>query len=418
MGSPLACPYAKVLGSSTPTCRGLLLATCLFLFASACARQKAVEAREPAVTVAVAKVARADLSREVVLTAEFKPFQEVEVMAKVSGYVKKIEVDVGDHVKQGQLLATLEIPEMVEDVTKAKASLDRSRAEVQRAREELQRMQAAHEMNHLSFTRLEQVSKTRPGLVAQQELDDARSRDLVGEAQINAAKSSLAAADEQVKFAQADRTRTDAIFAYARVLAPFTGVITKRYADTGSMIQAGTASQTQAMPLVRLSENTLLRLMLPVPESAVPGIRLGEQVDVDVPTLHRKFTGKVARFSGKLQSSTRTMDTEVDVPNPSLVLMPGMYAEVKLPLERHDGVIAIPLTAVGGPDDKPTVFVVTPAASFANSPVQLGLQTADRAEVKSGLQEGDLVVIGSRSQLKAGEAVNPKMVEMTAGGAA
>ena len=366
----------------------------------------------------MAKVTRADLARDVVLTAEFKPFQEVEVMAKVAGYVKKIEVDVGDHVKQGQLLATLEIPEMVEDITKAKASLDRSRAEVGRAHEELQRMQAAHEMNHLSFGRLEQVSKTRPGLVAQQEIDDARSRDLVGEAQINAARSALSAADEQVKFSQADQARTNALFAYARVTAPFAGVITKRYADTGSMIQAGTASQTQAMPLVRVSENSLLRLILPVPESAVPGIRLGEHVDVDVPTLHRNFTGKVARFSGKLQSSTRTMETEVDVPNPSLVLMPGMYAEVKLMLQEHNGVIAIPLTALGGPEGKPTVFVVDGNRKLEERPVVLGLETADRAEVKSGLQEGDLVVIGNRSQLKIGQAVTPKVIDMSTTGPA
>lgn len=395
---------------------------CILILLSACARKDRAEASTPSpdtsVIVGVAKVGRTNLMRDVVLTAEFKPFQEVEVMAKVAGYVKNIAVDVGDHVKKGQLLATLEIPEMVEDVTKAKASLDRSRAEVGRAQEELRRMQAGHEMNHLSFSRLEQVSKTRPGLVAQQELDDARSRDLVGEAQISAAKSSVAAADEQVKFAQADQTRTNALFAYARVIAPFAGVITKRYADTGSMIQAGTASQTQAMPLVRLSQNSLLRLILPVPESAVPGIRLGEQVDVDVPTLHRKFTGKIARFSGKLQSTTRTMETEVDVVNPSLVLMPGMYAEVRLLLEKQDGVIAVPLTAVGGPEEKPTVFVVDANKKLLERAVQLGLQTADRVEVKAGLKEGDLVVIGNRSQLKTGEAVTPKLIEMSAAGAA
>src|SRR5438309_112058 len=118
------------------------------------------------------------------------------------------------------------------------------------------------------------------------------------------------------------------MYEYARVTAPFAGVITKRYADTGSMIQAGTASQTQAMPLVRLSENELLRLILPVPESVVPRIRIGEAVEVDVTALHRTFTGKVARFANKLQTSTRTMETEVDVPNPSMVLVPGMYAEV------------------------------------------------------------------------------------------
>ncbi len=120
-------------------------------------------------------------------------------------------------------------------------------------------------MTHLSYTRLDAVSKQRPGLVAQQEVDDVHSKDLVAEAQVSAASSAVEAAKEQVDVNKADVARINTMFEYTSVTAPFDGVITKRYADTGSMIQAGTASQTQAMPLVRLAQNGRLRLTLPVP---------------------------------------------------------------------------------------------------------------------------------------------------------
>src|SRR5579883_2607244 len=236
---------------------------------TSCARPAKVQARDTAPadipTVPVARVSSENLSRGLVLTAEFKPFQEVDVMAKVAGYISKINVDVGDRVHQGDLLATLEVPEMADDLRRARAALDRSEAEVARARDELRRAESAHELAHLSFERLSGVAKKKPGLIAQQEIDDARSKDLVSEAQVSAAKSALAAANEQVGVNQAEMQKVQTMIQYTRVTAPFTGVITKRYADTGSMIQAGTASQSQAMPVVRLSENSLLRLILPVP---------------------------------------------------------------------------------------------------------------------------------------------------------
>jgi len=202
---------------------------------------------------------------------------------------------------------------------------------------------------------------------------------------------------------------------YERVTAPFTGVVTKRYADKGSMIQAGTASQTQAMPVVRLSENGLLRLILPVPESAVPTVHIGQQVEVRVPTLNRAFPGKVARFSDKVSYQTRTMDTEVDVPNPSLALIPGMYAEVNLTLARRDAVIAVPVMAVdedaagGG-----SVMVITPNNRVDVRHVALGIETANRVEIRSGLNDGDMVVLTGRASLKAGREVRPKVTAMAA----
>lgn len=387
---------------------------CGALLLASCARQRQVEATSADLpTVAVAKASTRDLSHNVVLTAEFKPYQQVDVMAKVSGYVKEIYVDVGDRVKQGQLIAVLEIPEMASDIARAQAALQRSKAEVARAHDELQRAEAAHDMNHLAYMRLDAVSKSKPGLVAQQEIDDAHSRDLQGEAQDAASKSALAAAEEQVRVAEAEQAKIKTMFDYTRVTAPFAGVITRRYADTGSMIQAGTASQTQAKPLVELSENGLLRLILPIPESNVPSIRLGQTVDVAVPSLGRNFPGRIARFTGKLQLSTRTMDTEVDVPNPQLVILPGMYAEVKLALLERHGVVAIPVQAVGGSEDHPTVYALDATNKIEERSIEIGLETSDLVEVKAGLRDGDRVVIGNRSQLKAGQQVTPKVVEMS-----
>jgi RND family efflux transporter MFP subunit len=359
-----------------------------------------------------------------VLTAEFRPFQEVEIMAKVSGYVKEIRVDVGDRVKIGELLATLEIPEMVDDRNRAKAAIDRSSAEVARAQDDIKRAESSHDIAHLSYHRLFDVSQKRPGLVAQQEIDDAHSKDLVAEAQVAAAKSGLAAAVQQVDVNKADLSRVNTLENYTRVTAPFTGVITKRYADTGSMIQAGTASQTQAMPLVRLSENSLLRLTLPVPESVVPAIHVGQQVDVKVPSLNRTFPGKVARFSDKLQLSTRTMETEVDVQNPSLILIPGMYAEVDLTLDHKANALAIPLSAVDSGSDRASaeqavksantgrVMAISPDQRIEVRQVTIGIETANLAEILSGLMEGDLVVIGNRASLQAGQQVQPKLITM------
>ncbi len=246
------------------------------------------------------------------------------------------------------------------------------------------------------------------------------------QAQISGARSALDVAKDQVVVNNSDVERVKTLLEYTRVTAPFDGVVTKRFADTGSMIQAGTASQTQAMPVVRLSENSKLRLILPVPESSVSTVRIGQQVEVRVPTLNRSFPGKVARFSDKLSLDTRTMDTEVDVPNPSLILIPGMYAEVDLSLARRSGVLAIPVTAVdadsnntatNGTHGTPTsgqVLVVTPNNLVEVRKIALGLETANRVEVLSGLNEGDMVVIGGRAALQPGEEVRPKVTSMVA----
>jgi RND family efflux transporter MFP subunit len=370
---------------------------------------------DSAPTVAVERAARADLSRSLTLTAEFIPFQEVEVMSKVAGYIKKINVDIGDRVHTGQVLAILEVPEMNDDLARAAAGVQRSEAEVKRAQGDLERAQASHEIAHLASERLQGVAKTRPGLVAQQEIDDARGKDLASEAQVAAAQSTLQANQQQTAVSRAEQARFKTMYNYTSVVAPFDGVVTMRYGNTGAMIQAGTSSQSQAMPVVRLSQNTLLRLMLPVPESAVSRIRMGQQVEVKVPSLEsRSFTGKIARFTNKVTTATRTMETEVDVPNPKLILIPGMYASVDLRLENRPGVLSIPVAAADATGAEPRVFKVTAENTIDVVPVKLGLETSSRVEVLSGLKEGDAVVVGARAGLKPGDRVKPQIVSIGA----
>ena len=370
-------------------------------------------------TVAAAKVLRTDLTRALAVTAEFRPYQVIDVHAKVSGYVKRIYVDVGDRVKEGQLIAVLEIPELQDDVQTAEASVSKSQEEIRRAQADLERTQSAHEVEHLASSRLVDVSKTRPGLVAQQEVDDAVGRDRVAEAQVATAKATLSTADQQLRVAQADRERVRTLFAYAQIKAPFAGVITKRYADTGSMIQSGISSQTQSMPLVTLAQDNLLRLVIPVPESAVSRIRLGSPVEVSVSTLGKKFEGKVARFADQVDMATRTMHTEVDVPNPSGELVPGMYASASLVLNNERNALAVPVQALTRAEDGITVLLIDKNNKLEERPVKIGVEAPDQVEILSGLAEGDLVVIGNRSQLQPGMAVQPKVISIaqTSGGA-
>jgi RND family efflux transporter MFP subunit len=387
-----------------------LVASTLSLIA--CSSNSAKNGPDPASvpTVAAARVHRTDLSRALAVTAEFRPYQEIEVHAKVAGYVKRIYVDVGDHVKQGQLIAILEIPELQDEVHTAEASVSKSEEEIRRAQADLERAQSAHDVAHLAYSRLADVSKTRPGLVAQQEIDDALGRDRVAEAQVATAKASLSAAEQQLRVAQADREKVRTLFAYARIKAPFAGVVTKRYADTGSMIQTGISSQTQSMPLVTLAQENLLRLVIPVPESAVSKIRLASPVEVTVSELGRKFQGKIARFADQVDMATRTMHTEVDVPNPTGELVPGMYASASVTLNDERNALAVPIQAVTHGEDRLAVLLIDRQNRLEERTVQIGFETSNEAEILSGLIEGDLVVVGNRSQLQPGMTVHPKTI--------
>ncbi|MFZ0963588.1 MAG: efflux RND transporter periplasmic adaptor subunit [Terriglobia bacterium] len=377
-----------------------------------CAKVRAKNDSSAAVTVGVTKVTRKSLQRQITLSSELVPFQEIDVYAKESGFVKDLYVDYGSRVRTGQLMAILEIPELEAQLQVDEAAIKNAADEVSRAQHQLKRYQAMYTALHLEYTRLHGVFESQPGLVAQQEVDDAQGKDLAAASQVDAGQSALAAAQSELLVDKSRLIHDQALFSYARITAPFAGVVTQRYANLGTLMQAGTSSSTQALPLVKLSEDDLFRLVIPVPESSVRYIRLGDPVEVQVPALNRSFPGKVARFSVDVQEETRTMHTEVDIPNPHRLLMPGMYAETSLTLEGKDNVLSVPLEAVNHEGDRTTVYVVSPAGKVDDRVITLGLETSTDAEVVSGLAEGEWAIVSDRSGLKPGQEVRPQAVQM------
>jgi len=317
--------------------------------------------------VAVVKVERGDLVRDITFSAELRPYEEADLHAKVAGYLKTINVDIGDQVKAGQTLATLDVPELRDDLARDDAAL--------------------HDAT-LDFDRLKEVVRQRPGLLAQQDIDRAQAT---------------------FEMAKANRERAATMLSYATITAPFTGIITRRYVDPGALIQAGTNSNSQSMPVVHIAENTVLRLIFPAPEAVVPQIKVGTPVEVAIEATGTKFLGKIARMAGKLDTSTRTMDTEVDIDNRDLRMTPGMYTSARVILEKKTGALELPIQAIST-DQKPTVWRVNDKGEIEEIPVVLGMKTDARVEIISGLNGGDEVVFGNRNATGIGKKVQPKLV--------
>jgi RND family efflux transporter MFP subunit len=257
-----------------------------------------------------------------------------------------------------------------------------------------QRAEADYTNAHLNYTRLADVNKEHPNLVAQQDIDTAQAKDSVAMA--------------AVASAQADVEKYQTLFGYTQITAPFDGVITWRSADPGALIQAGTSSDTAARPLVRLSDNYLLRLDFPVSVKYVKDVHLGDSVAVRVESLGDKtITARITRFTDQVNDATRTMITEVEVKNPDLDLVPGMYATVVLKVEHRSKALTIPTEAVASAR-KSTVEVVNQDNQIEEREVGLGLETPNRYEIISGLKEGEKVIIGNQSQMHAGEKVTTR----------
>jgi len=367
-------------------------------------------AEPPQTTVGVVKVSRHTLQRQLTLSSELVPFQEIDVYAKESGYISQLLVDYGSHVKKGQLLAVLEIPELQATVHQDEAAVKSMEDQVTHAQNQLSRIEAQRKVLHLAYERINSVAQAKPGLVAQQEVDDVEGRDLASAAQVEGAKSSLSAAQSNLLGSQSKLQHDQAIFAYSRITAPFDGVVTQRYANLGMLIQAGTNSSTQAMPLVKLSDENLYRLVIPVPESYVGYIKTGDAVNVHVPTLNKDVQGKVARFSFEVKDQTRTMHTEVDVPNPKGDLYPGVYAVATLTLNRSPHALTAPIAAVQREGNQASVYVVGPNNTVQIRQVQVGIEGENNVQILSGLSDGDEVVVGDRSSLKPGQQVHPQIV--------
>lgn len=364
---------------------------------------------------AVAVVTRAPLSSTLEVAGEFLPFQEVELHAKVAGYIKHIGVDIGDRVQAGEVLATLDIPELTAQVQGADAGVQQTQEQITRAQSEVQLAKADYDAVHLNAQRLQQASDARPGLIAQQELDDALAKDRAAAAQVDAAKSALLATQAQLGVSKADRQHYSSIADYSRITAPFAGIVTWRYADTGSLIQAGTSNAGSA-PVVKVAEVDILRLRLPVPESLAGFIKLGDTATIRVGALGKTFSGTITRNTGSLDPSTRTMQVEIDVPNKDGQITPGMYADVTLSIQRAGDALVVPVQAVDRSGSEPFVMVVNSSDRVEKRAVQIGVTTANRVEILSGVREGEMVVAANLASFLPGEVVTPKQTAMAAAG--
>lgn len=369
-----------------------LYTVCLFLVLVVPGLSTAADAP----TVAVVPVTKGEIYREVSFDAELRPYKEIELHARATGYLDKMAVDAGDVVKEGQLIAALDVPELKFDLQNAEATERRAKADMEKAT-------AAYEEAHLALTRLESADKAQPNLIAKQDIDSARLRDQSAKAALNSAK-------EEQNVAAASTKRFQTMLDYTQISAPFAGVITRRYSDPGSLIQAGTSSGT--MPLVRLSQVDLLRVAFPVSVSYVAGVKVGDEAEIRIPAMGKKFPGKITRISQKVETATRTMEAQIDLPNADNSLIAGVYATVVLKIDRRSDARVLPIEAVARDKGTASVYLITKENKIEARNITVGTESPTHLEIKEGLAEGDLVMVGSRAQFSHGQSVQPKQVEL------
>jgi len=390
----------------------LLATAILTAFSMAACHSKGDTSDARAATVPAARVAvaqRGDISHVLTLAGQFQPYQVVDVHPKVSGYMKQINVDIGDIVRQGQTLATLEVPELRAQLKQTVFEVDQSKEEITRAQHEISRAEAQYSALHQQYVRLKEAAQGHPGLIAEQELDNAQAADLGAQAQVDAAKAAMAGAKQHMGSAQADNQRVQALHDYTNVVAPISGVVVWRYADTGALIQGGTNSNSQDLPIVRLSQSSLLRLRIPVPEDDIRFVHEGDQLQVRVDAINRSLTGKIVRFTRDVNFETRSMETEIDVDNKDLSISPGMYANTLLRLAHVENVVTIPLEALVLQGQQHVVYVLGAANHVHVRPVQVGIEGSKLSEITSGLDPGDRVIVGGQDRYQEGEAVDPQV---------
>lgn len=360
------------------------------------ARSGTASVRQP-LPVFVAQ--KSDLLQTIELPAEFRPYQEVDVDAKVRGYVRSLRVDVGDRVKVGEVIANLEIPEAMDTLARASAALDRSRHQAAQS-------EAIFSDAQQIYQRLAGVMKERPDLVAQQDLDQAKAK-------ADAAHAASIASESAIVEAQAYHDQQRDLLNYSKITAPFDGVITKLYVYDGALVgdSGGGGAAGSGRSVVHLSQLDRLRLVVRVPASLVPGIHDGTNVSITIPALHLHKTLPVARLSHQVDLQTRTMHVEVDYPNADFAVTPGLYADVDLPVNSRSGVLVVPLEAVNSRNENSgKVFVLGKDGSVQQRDVVLGLVNPNEVEIKSGLAVGEMVVVGVKPGHEKGVIFEPKFM--------
>jgi RND family efflux transporter MFP subunit len=373
------------------------------------ARRESVLASEADATrkalpiVNVVTVTRASGKSELVLPGNIEAVTEAPVLSRSNGYVKRRYVDIGDHVKAGQILAELEAPELIQQLRQAQATLAQTASSVEQAQASMQQARTNEKLAQVTAQRWANLFQR--GVVSRQENDTYRAQYESSSANSQALEKAVAAARSNVAAAEANVARFSELQGFSKVRAPFDGVITVRNVDTGELVSEGTTL------LFRLAQMGRVRTYVNVPQSGAESVRVGQVAHLTIPDLPgRVFDGSVTRTANALDPATRTLLVEVQLSNPEGTLFPGMYAQVDLTTPRQDPPLLIPGDTLVVRADGPQVAVVGADRSVSFARIRLGRDFGDRIEVLSGLVAGQQIVVNPGDAVQAGSKVNPVLL--------
>jgi len=360
----------------------------------------------PAVNVAI--VGRSTGKSELVLTGNIQAVTEAAILARATGYIQKRYVDIGDRVKEGQVVADIVAPELDQQVRQAKAGVDQAASSLEQASANLQQGRTNGEMARLTSDRWN--SLVARGAVARQDADQYASQYEAQKANVQALEKAVAAARSNVGAAEANLARLVELQSHLNVRAPFDGVITVRNIDTGALVNEGNTM------LFRIAQTDRLRIYVNVPQSDANAIHVGMSAKLTVADLSAKsFTATVTRTANALDPSTRTLLAEVQVPNTSGLLLPGMYSEVDFTTPRAEPPLIIRADTLVVRGNGPQVAVVGNDDVVHYKLITLGRDYGDRMEVVSGINEGDRLAINPGDAVREGAKVAPKLLAVAGG---
>jgi RND family efflux transporter MFP subunit len=424
----------------------------LVYFAAGCekpAELKSSPSTPAPTSVEIVRAQRQTVRHSVGEPGQIQAFESTAIHARVPGYVKSWSVNIGDRVKKRQVLAELSVPELEAEARQKHAAIDQAiarkkqsggsvrvaetnvagaGAKLQEVRAGIIRATADLERWRFEFKRVEQLFRERAqtgSLVdeTQMKLHAAEATLSEVQAQVNTAKvaleqaqaalalavSDVDAASAAIQVAREDARRVDALLGFARIEAPFDGVITRRGVETGQLTQPGPAGE----PLFMVARSDIVTIKVDVPEKFAPEVNPGDRAEVKLQAMHgRTVAGKVSRISWALDPKTRTIRVEIDIPNPGGRIRPGLYAYASVITEERANVLTIPTTAVITEKDQ-SFCVVDAGGKAVRRPIEVGLTDGALAEVVSELQEGEAVIRANAASLvdgqpvKAIETVNP-----------
>jgi len=331
---------------------------------SGCKPSSAEPEKTPPAVVQVVQPKRGSITRSITLPGEIKAYQQATLYAKVAGYLKTITVDKGDQIKAGDLIADIEVPELLAEETRYKAEV---------------------EVADIDYKRLSESQKKAPDLVTPQSVDDAKGKWDV---------------------AKANLQRTQTLLNFAKITAPFSGIVTKRLVDPGAFIPAATSgSAAQNAAIVTLADFNIVRVQVAVPEIESSLVATGQPAKVNVEELSgRNFTGTITRFSYALDEASRTMLAEIELPNPKLELRPGMYANIKIGIEQKDNALLAPVEALVVEKAGASVFTIADSKA-KKTRIQTGFNDGTNVEIVSGIKADQQVILIGKQSLADGQPV-------------